>query len=980
MKKIFTLCAAVLMAWAVQSEPIAPGTGALSAAIGAAEPGAVIELASGDFTESSSIGLSKNLTIKAADGASPIVKSKFGIQGGATVTFEGIKFDASVATEHLIYANDASAENKLIFEGCEFYNYTPNNSLIHVGASENLDACTINNCYIHNINKSFLFNENQSNAFELTITNSTFANVTTVTGSYYAGLIDTRATSGKVRVDQCTFYSIELMSTDYAAIGKVKTNDAVVSNSIFAFPAAASSSYRTIRDKVTANNCLVYNYTADSGYGMQGDVTKNNCIKDQDPLFTDAANGDFSLAETSPAHEAGVGGTHLGDPRWWPASWQPASIVEVTSVELDKDVLSVEVDDVELLTATVSPDDATDPSVSWSSNATANATVSAGLVSGIAAGSATITATAGEKSATCAVTVTAAVVPDVDFSAPCVLMGRKAHLEGAIWKMWKDDTYKLYGEGGSNKNYGTASWTINVTRPCVVSGVLNGVEGGHLYELDLYSGDDLLGYIAHPAAKAWSSSSPLAMDSTDHSTLTFPVAGQYKLVLRNNQEWSSGKVASITLNFIEEIVPAKIEVNTVDLAFTEPKAGEEMPENTIYATDPLFNVIGSALVPPGAGYEITEYTFYNEEGNLPSESTFLPNTTYEVTMLIEPLDGYTFPLNGSSPDINNMSITLNGNVVEKQEIGTGAGIFSVNYHFTTGGIEIKDVEIGVTVPQAGDAVESRIYKGDALFDTFASLVTLPAGANYEIDRFEFFKENGTFVEDNSTLAANTTYRLGINIASKEGYAFPMNDDSSVNLEELNLTVNHNGTSYNPYNGWGYFGITVYFTTSEIPVIAIENVDLTVTFPDYGDAIESGDWYCDECSQQVPMPVVSGNENAYYCKGVDFWSENFGNFEEETLLPNKTYIAQFYVYPKAGYTIPNDLTADKVTVNGEHPQDIDTDAWQDRLIFNVKFTTSEIPTGLNDIEDGEKAVKFIENGQLFIIKNGVKYNAQGAELR
>jgi hypothetical protein len=325
-----------------------------------------------------------------------------------------------------------------------------------------------------------------------------------------------------------------------------------------------------------------------------------------------------------------------------------------------------------------------------------------------------------------------------------------------------------------------------------------------------------------------------------------------------------------------------------------------------------------------------------------------------------------------------MVITINDQLITSG-FGLGYGKFSFEYTFTTGGIEIKDVEIGVTVPQAGDAVESRIYKGDDLFDTFASLITLPAGANYEIDRFEFFKENGTFVEDNSTLAANTTYRLGINIAPKEGYAFPMNDDTSVNLEELNLTVNHNGTSYSPYNGWGYFGITVYFTTSEIPVIAIENVALTVTFPKAGDAVESGPWYVDE---NIPMQITSGDADAYYCQGVDFWVDNFENYPETELLPQKTYRVRFYVYPKEGYTIPNTLTVDHVTVNGEQPEssDFDTDIFTDRVMFSVFFTTSEIPTGLNDIEDGEKAVKFIENGQLFIIKNGVKYNAQGAELR
>ena len=38
------------------------------------------------------------------------------------------------------------------------------------------------------------------------------------------------------------------------------------------------------------------------------------------------------------------------------------------------------------------------------------------------------------------------------------------------------------------------------------------------------------------------------------------------------------------------------------------------------------------------------------------------------------------------------------------------------------------------------------------------------------------------------------------------------------------------------------------------------------------------------------------------------------------------------------------------------------------------------TGINNVEAGEKAVKMIENGQLVIIKNGVKFNAQGTIIR
>ena len=46
---------------------------------------------------------------------------------------------------------------------------------------------------------------------------------------------------------------------------------------------------------------------------------------------------------------------------------------------------------------------------------------------------------------------------------------------------------------------------------------------------------------------------------------------------------------------------------------------------------------------------------------------------------------------------------------------------------------------------------------------------------------------------------------------------------------------------------------------------------------------------------------------------------------------------------------------------------------------AKFAT-EFPTAIENTEMGKKAVKVIENGQMFILKNGVKYNAQGAVVK
>ncbi len=50
-------------------------------------------------------------------------------------------------------------------------------------------------------------------------------------------------------------------------------------------------------------------------------------------------------------------------------------------------------------------------------------------------------------------------------------------------------------------------------------------------------------------------------------------------------------------------------------------------------------------------------------------------------------------------------------------------------------------------------------------------------------------------------------------------------------------------------------------------------------------------------------------------------------------------------------------------------------------FRIKAIAinEELPQGIDEIEAAPKAEKFFENGQLVIIKNGVKYNALGAQL-
>ena len=81
------------------------------------------------------------------------------------------------------------------------------------------------------------------------------------------------------------------------------------------------------------------------------------------------------------------------------------SEVGVTAVTLSQNSLIVRVGQTSTIYANIKPDDVTDKAVVWTSSNTEVATVANGVITALKVGSATITARAGDKSATCAVTV-----------------------------------------------------------------------------------------------------------------------------------------------------------------------------------------------------------------------------------------------------------------------------------------------------------------------------------------------------------------------------------------------------------------------------------------------------------------------------------------------------------------------------------------------------------------------------------------------
>ena len=198
----------------------------LRQALAAAATGDIIEMGTGTYVETDNwLAIDdKEVTVRAAEEAEVIIKPQYSVRvkapnAAAKAEFIGVKFDCSaLESSELFVPSDDKANQKVILDSCEFYDWSSNNALIHSTSSRRLDVISINRCYFHGFEKSIVFVEN-NNLVSLSITNSTFANVSaSVTDSYWAAPIYVKSTAGSVLVDHCTFYNVNSMALSYGTM------------------------------------------------------------------------------------------------------------------------------------------------------------------------------------------------------------------------------------------------------------------------------------------------------------------------------------------------------------------------------------------------------------------------------------------------------------------------------------------------------------------------------------------------------------------------------------------------------------------------------------------------------------------------------------------------------------------------------------------------------------------------------------------
>lgn len=301
MRKLFTflsLSAIVLSSWAT-TITLTPGEDKIKAAIASATAGDIIELTDGGvYTEWNTITIDKAITLRAATGVKPVVHAAK-ICPNAQFEADGIEFYLNGSDYQ--FRTTAGGDFSVTFRNCLLRDCST--IFYYLSSGQSINALTIDNCIFCNntVRAENGVINGQGNVGVFTMTNSTVYNIS---GKYGVRVLNgTSAT-----IDHCTFYNCGERVVLVGEDGGV-TNVAV-SNCVVANPTSVAG-YCIATYTGTVDNCVYYNTAS----GPRSSATVTGCVN-ADPLFMDAANADFSFRYASPLYKGATDGTNIGDPRW----------------------------------------------------------------------------------------------------------------------------------------------------------------------------------------------------------------------------------------------------------------------------------------------------------------------------------------------------------------------------------------------------------------------------------------------------------------------------------------------------------------------------------------------------------------------------------------------------------------------------------------------------------------------------------------
>ena len=394
---------------------------------------------------------------------------------------------------------------------------------------------------------------------------------------------------------------------------------------------------------------------------------------------------------------------------------EPAPVVEVESVTLDREDITLTVgDEPRQLTATVTPDNATDKTVTWSSDNEAVATVDQnGNVTAVAAGNTTITATAGGQSASCAVTVNDEVVPPQPGNPTAYTVELDGGEETEITKKPGDTaaySIKVTNDAG-NEFSGMYVLVVKYSGPITFAAPETTNTG---VTVDASTPGQITINCVDPMANDWFSDTILPQlvfvvdeDAADNAAAKVWLDTTANTIVTGYSNSLSLSNAATTIDPTEWTINVE---NKVKVTFAIAEADAD--KGTINGTDSFDVSYGGTLseTAPTVDVSDTHYTFggwYNGENEFSADTTYSEDVTY--TAKFNPATYTVTKGEGSEAWTGDETATygqLYTGTLDNPDT-TGAYTYTVSYTVGGGEAQTAPVENGsFTIP--ADAVEGDL--------------------------------------------------------------------------------------------------------------------------------------------------------------------------------------------------------------------------------------------------------------------------------
>lgn len=204
---------------------VVPGDETLAKAVRKAVAGDIIELAEGEYTTSKKIKITDDLTIRAAEGAKPVIHIAgdqntvigFEIGGAARVTMQHLVIrgdkDGEPLAKYCFAANKETASNYCLFlDGCDIsgFNVTEGGAVFKAYKNTFADSIVVRNSVIHDSFRGFALAEEKEekglyNAEVVLFDNTVFHDITQWAIDYTRLGMDESTSGGSLLIDHCVF-------------------------------------------------------------------------------------------------------------------------------------------------------------------------------------------------------------------------------------------------------------------------------------------------------------------------------------------------------------------------------------------------------------------------------------------------------------------------------------------------------------------------------------------------------------------------------------------------------------------------------------------------------------------------------------------------------------------------------------------------------------------------------------------------------